>query len=123
MLVAGKKGQNVRREVRIRISRPTNPWVGGSKEPLSAELLRLVARLLAAAFLVVLFVSQLLHWRIDRETAELERLTAVNAELRREHTRLTAQRNELSSKPRIVAAAAVRLGLQLPTKEQEHRLY
>jgi cell division protein FtsL len=122
MVVTGKKGQNVRREVRIRIASPAPRQEHSVNEPLSEDFLRLTARTLAVVFLIVLLTSQVLHWLTNRETAELERLLAINAEVRREYTRLTAQRDELASKPRITAAAAVRLGLQLPTKEQEHRL-
>lgn len=122
MVITSKKGQNVRREVRIRIASPAPRQEHSGKEPLSEDFLRLTTRTLAAVFLVVLLTSQILHWLTSREMAELERLLAINADVRREHTRLTAQRDELASKPRITAAAAVRLGLQLPTKEQEHRL-
>ncbi|WP_417915143.1 hypothetical protein [Candidatus Electronema sp. JM] len=122
MLAVGKKGHNIRQEVRIRIASPPTRSSNG-REEISAEFFRLLARLLAAIALATLLISLLLHWRIRQETAELERLTAVNAEVRRDHASLTAKRDELTSKPRVVAAAAVRLGLQLPTKEQEHQLY
>jgi cell division protein FtsL len=122
MVVTGKKMQVIRHGVPIGISSPPSRQVGDSKEPLSEDFLRLLIRLLAATFLIVLILGLFLHWRISKETAELERLTAVHVDLRREHTHLTAQRNELASKPRIAAAAAVRLGLQFPTKAQKHRL-
>lgn len=122
MRAAGKKEHNIRQEVRIRIASPPTRSSSG-REEISAEFFRLLARLLAAIALATLLVSLLLHWRIRQETAELERLTAVNAEVRRDHARLTAKRDEMASKPRVVAAAVVRLGLQLPTKEQEHQLY
>lgn len=118
-------------KVKIRIPRPSSPAFAtahgqaqaSGREQLSSEFFRLLFRLLAGIGLVLLVLSQLLHWRISQARAELERLAAVNADVRREHARLTAQRDELASKPRIAAAAAVRLGLQLPEKEQEHRLY
>ncbi|WP_417910385.1 hypothetical protein [Candidatus Electronema sp. PJ] len=122
MVVTGKRMQVIKHGVPIRISSPPSRQAGDSREPLSEDFLRLLIRLLAATFLVVLILGQFLHWRIGKETAELERLTTSNVDMRREHTRLTVQRNELASKPRVAAAAAVRLGLQLPTKEQKHRL-
>uniref|UniRef100_UPI004056300C hypothetical protein n=1 Tax=Candidatus Electronema sp. TaxID=2698783 RepID=UPI004056300C len=128
MLVTDKNRPD---KVKIRIPRPSSPSFAtahgpaqsSGKDQLSPEFSRLLFRLLAGIGLVLLVLSQLLHWRISQARAELERLTAVNADVRREHARLIAQRDELASKPRIAAAAAVRLGLQLPDKEQEHRLY
>jgi cell division protein FtsL len=132
MVVAGKKGQNTRREVRIRISRPISTLLSantvtasqshGSREHISNDFLRLLTRLLLTAGIIVLVLSQLLHWRISKEIAELERVTTINADVRQEHAKLTTQRDELASKPRIVASAAAKLGLHLPTKEQEHQL-
>lgn len=130
MVVTGKKGQNIRREVRIRISKPTEASLtaingtakASNREQLSGDFFRLLARLLAAVGLIILVLTQLLHWRVAKEKTELERVATINATMRQEHAKLTAQRDELASKPRIVASAAAKLGLHLPTKEQEHRL-
>uniref|UniRef100_UPI0040562CEF hypothetical protein n=1 Tax=Candidatus Electronema sp. TaxID=2698783 RepID=UPI0040562CEF len=130
MMVAGNKGRNVRREApRPAAAKPNSGFgfngpaqTGPSREPLSSDFLRLLFRLLLAAGVAVLIVSQLLSWRVSRKTAELERLIAAQTEIRQEHARLAAQRDELASKARIVASAAVKLGLHLPAEEQEHRL-
>ncbi|MGX9726773.1 MAG: cell division protein FtsL [Candidatus Electronema sp. VV] len=128
MMVAGNKGRNVRREApRPAAAKPNSVFSspaqpGPSREPLSSDFLRLLFRLLLGAGVAVLIASQFLRWRVSQETAELERLMAAQTEIRQEHTRLVAQRDELASKARIVAFAAAKLGLHLPTKEQEHRL-
>lgn len=128
MMVTGGKGRNVRRDAPRPPVKPTSgfssPAVqpGPSREPLSDEFLHLLFRLLLGIGVAVLIASQMLRWRVSRESAELERLLAAQTEIRQEHARLVAQQDELASKARIVASAAVRLGLHLPTKEQEHRL-
>lgn len=127
MIVAGNKGRNVRRSGPLSAVRPNSVFsppaqAGPEREPLSSEFLRLLFRLLLGAGLAVLAASQLLRWQCSREDAELERLVAAQSEIRKEHARLAAQRDELASKARIVAFAAAKLGLHLPTKEQEHRL-
>ncbi|MGR0480072.1 MAG: cell division protein FtsL [Candidatus Electronema sp. V4] len=127
MIVAGNKGRNVRRSGPLAAVRPNSVFsppaqAGPEREPLSREFLRLLFRLLLGAGVVVLIASQILRWRVSRETAELERLIAAQTAIRQEHARLVAQRDELASKARIVAFAAAKLGLHLPTKEQEHRL-
>jgi cell division protein FtsL len=116
---------------KTKIPQPSSPWLtaahGGNaqsgREQLTPEFFSLLRRLLAGIAVIILALSQFLHWRVSQAQAGLERLAAVNADVRREHASLTAERDELASKPRIAAAAAVRLGLQLPQKEQEHRLY
>ncbi len=127
MMVAGGKGRNVRREmprppVKVNIGLNEPVQSSPSREPLSEDFLRLLFRLLLGIGIAVLIASQILRWLVSQETAELERLAATQAEIRQEHVRLTAQRDELTSKARIVASAAAKLGLHLPTKEQEHRL-
>lgn len=127
MIVAGSKGRNVRREAPRRPAPPTSGFSkpvlpDPSREPLSSDFLRLLFRLLLGAGITMLIASQILHWRVSRQRAELERLAAAQAEIKQDYARLTAQRDELASKARIVASAAAKLGLHLPTKEQEHRL-
>ena len=125
MVVNGKQG--VRQEIRIRISRPSSPYVarqaGRRRENLSEDFLRLTVRTVAVFFFIVCILCQFLRWRTAQEYAEFERLTAVHADVSRQHAELLAQRDQLLAESRIVAAAAVRLGLYPPEPEQEHRLY
>jgi len=111
----------VRQTIRVKITRPVAPtW---ERDQLREDFFRLLFRLLTALFLAASAAGIFLHWRIRQEQSTVELLTEQNATLRKEHAALLAQQNELMSKNRIAAAAAVRLGLQLPEKEQVHRLY
>lgn len=111
----------VRQTIRVKITRPVAPsW---ETDRLREHFFQLLFRLLTALFVSTAAAGIFLHWRIGQEQEILAGLTEQDAALRKEHAALQAQRNELMSKSRIAAAAAVRLGLQLPEKEQVHRLY
>jgi hypothetical protein len=130
MIGTAKKGQQMQQGIRIRISRPSNPAFtmprqrpDSSGEGLSQHFFRLLFRSLFVLFVIIFLLTLLLHRSIQREDLALQELLAVQAQIRQEHTEHLEARDQLSSRSRIAAAAAVRLGLYLPEKEQEHHLY
>ena len=90
---------------------------------LSEDLLRLLVRLLTVISLCVFLLGNVLRWYIHEEQVLFDHLMVKRAELLAERDDLLARRDHLASESRIVAAATVRLGLHLPEKDQEHRLY
>ena len=112
---------SVRQTIRVKITRPVAPsW---EADRLRDYFFQFLFRLLTALFVSTAVCGIFLHWRISQEKETLAELTEQSAALGKEQAALLAQRNELMSKSRIAAAAAVRLGLQFPEKEQVHRLY
>jgi cell division protein FtsL len=107
----------------VKITRPVSPAYGWASENLSEDFFHLMRNVLLGAGLFAAVLAVFLHWRISHARTASAQLTEIGTELRKEHAALLAEHNTLTAKNRIAAAAAVRLGLQLPTKEQVHRLY
>ncbi len=111
----------VRQTIRVKITRPVAPsW---ETDRLREHFFQLLFRLLTVLFVAAAAAGIFLHWRIGQEQDSLAGLTEQSTALSKEHAALLAQQDELMSQSRIAAAAAVRLGLQLPEKKQVHRLY
>lgn len=112
-----------KQSIRVKITRPVSPARAWASESLSEDFLHLLRSVLIVAGMLAAVLAIFLHWRISHARTASAQLTEIGTELRKEHAALLAQQNTLMEKHRIAAAAAVRLGLQLPTKEQVHRLY
>jgi cell division protein FtsL len=130
MIVTAKKGQKIQQGLRIRISRPSSPAFtlprqrpNSSDGDLSERLYRLLFRSLFVLFVTVFILALLLRWSIQQEQVVLDELLTAQAQIRQEHAALMEERDQLRTRSRIAAAAAVRLGLYLPEKNQEHLLY
>jgi cell division protein FtsL len=77
---------------------------------------------LVAATVVVIALSQFLHWQIIREQGLLNQLQTVRTAKGSDNMALLAERAKLTSKTHVAAVAGARLGLYLPADGQVHRL-
>ncbi len=118
-----QKRPELRQSIRVKITRPVSSPHTGSAARLSENFFRLLLQLLTTIFLTAVVLALFFHWRISDERVVFTQLAEQGTTLQKEHTTLLMSRNELMSKSRIAAAAAVRLGLQFPETEQVHRLY
>ena len=122
-MVLNRKRTDSKQSIRVKITRPVPSVHMRDSARLSEIFFHLLAKLLTALVLIAVLLACYIHWQISHEQAMLTQLAEQGAALQKEHATLLVRRNELMSKSRIAAAAAARLGLQFPEKEQVHRLY
>ena len=96
--------------------------VSGREEVSSEKLVRPMVMIFLVAIGVVFTISQLLHWRIERNRDTLEQLQSVRRSVGSENISLLAARAGLMSVSHIESVAAARLQLYRPEKGQQHRL-
>ena len=123
MLASKQNRPELRQSIRVKITRPVSSVTMRDPSRLSERFFHLLAKVLTIIVLIAMLLACYMHWQISHERAMCTQLAEQGAVLQKEHTSLLVHRNELMSKSRIAAAAAARLGLQFPEKEQVHRLY
>lgn len=93
------------------------------QKPMSAQLTRLMVGILVSAIVVVVAVSQFVHWQIIRERGMLEQVQLVELSKQQDQDALVAEHDKLMSKAHVEAVVAARLNLfSADEKRQLHRL-
>ncbi|MBM9536033.1 hypothetical protein [Desulfobulbus alkaliphilus] len=88
----------------------------------SREQYKVLGILVAAALVLGLLITQIMHHRSQAATMEVERLQAMHASLGDEQVHLLAARAQLMSKAHILALAGTKFELFEPDATQVRRM-